>query len=698
MFLALRRKKIKKSARVFLRLAVVGSMLVIAYLALYYSYLTGWHESSRGRFYMNENKKLTGLQRIDGKMYLFDSDGYLIEGAAEKDGVIYYSSKDGLLSGPIDIDGEAYYFCEQDGVLKRGFYTANGIAYYRNSHGFVEAGFREIEGKVYNIAEDGRLLAGWAKNDKGTRYFRPNDYTMVTGFYTVDDDRYYFDWNGYAVKGFIRTEDMCYYASEPNGALQYGRLTIDGKDYFLTEEGDVLNGIASAESADWYFIDNAFQSGWIEDETGSFYSTDKGLVKGPQQIDGKSYYFENDYRLARGWVTREDGKYFFDDDGVMLTGWQTIEEKVYCFAKSGILYVGEQEIDGTTYMFAEDGAYYDGFVETELGKQYYVKGYLQTGVTKIEDKYYFLNEDGVPTGGLQQVNGLLGNYNEDGTAQPGWKTVDGKKYYFGENGVMLRGNVNIGGKRYYLASNGGFLSPGWQTDGGKMYCYEDGTIAVGAVWIDGVLFGFNDSGYLITKEGLQKVGGKQRYVYSTGRLAVNTQITVGGRVYNVDGNGVASVRFGTITEDNLDEYLQYVIETEVGSRDVSALAAWVRRKISYYSYYSSGSKGTRTLAIEGLNKGCGACWHYASLMTLVLRAAGYEAKVIKGGGHSYAEHNWTAVYIGGTWKYVDAMRNTKVMSQAELDAVTYTYTDSRYGPRPGQANYTDKYYYGYTKP
>ena len=206
------------------------------------------------------------------------------------------------------------------------------------------------------------------------------------------------------------------------------------------------------------------------------------------------------------------------------------------------------------------------------------------------------------------------------------------------------------------------------------------------------------NGYLITKEGLQKVGGQQRYVYASGQLAVNTQITVGGRVYNVDGNGVATVRFGTITEENLDEYLQYVIETEVGSRSISALAGWVRRKISYYSYYSSGSKGIRTLAIEGLNKGCGACWHYASLMTLVLRAAGYEAKVIKGGGHTYAEHNWTAVYTGGAWQYVDAMRNTTLMTQAALDAVTFYYTDSRYGPRPGQANYTDKYYYGYTKP
>ncbi|MBO7632410.1 MAG: hypothetical protein J6S78_08795 [Lachnospiraceae bacterium] len=698
MFLSLRRKKLRKQAHMVLQLMLVGVMIVIGYLAFYYTNMTGWHDSSKGRSYIVENNRVTGMQRIDGRIYIFDSDGYLIEGPAEVDGKIYYSSAEGTLTGAVEIDGETYCFSETDGTLNRGFYTQNGSLYYRNSHGFIEDGVREIDGHVYYIAKDGRILHGWAQNDKGMRYFCEDDSTMVRGLYDVDGDTYYFDWNGYARKGFIKDGEVCYYAAEPNGAMIYGRQIIDGKEYYLTEDGAILNGIASAEGKDWYFIDNVFQSGWIEDETGSFYCTQYGLVKGPQEIDGKSYYFEDDYRLARGWITRDDGRYYFDNEGVMLTGWQKIDDKNYCFSDKGVLYVGEATIEGEKYLFAEDGAYYDGFIETELGKQYYVKGYLQTGVTKIDNKYYYLNENGIPTGGMQMVNGVPGNYNADGSAAPGWKTIDNKKYYFGPDGVMMRGNVAIGNKRYYLSKDGGFLEAGWHTDGGKMYCYADGTIAVGAVKIDGVLYGFNDSGYLITKEGLQKVGGKQRYVYSSGKLAVSTQVTVGGRVYVVDANGVATVKFGTITDANLDEYLKYVVETEVGSRDITTLANWVRKKIAYYSYYSSGSKGIRTLAIEGLNKGCGACWHYASLMTLVLRAAGYEAKVIKGGGHSYAEHNWTAVYVGGVWKYVDAMRNSSVMTQAQLDAVTFYFTDPNIGPRKGQCNYTDKYYYGYSYP
>ena len=87
-------------------------------------------------------------------------------------------------------------------------------------------------------------------------------------------------------------------------------------------------------------------------------------------------------------------------------------------------------------------------------------------------------------------------------------------------------------------------------------------------------------------------------------------------------------------------------------------------------------------------------------MTLILQRAGYEAKVIKGGGHTFSEHQWTAVKVNGQWLYIDAMRGEKyvLLNQTQLDDCKYTYTDSRYGPQPGKVNYTDKYYYGYTKP
>ena len=695
-------QKRKRTRLVFL-LAVLCALIIAAGLRYYYVGKPGWHNTKEGKYYIIDRLRLKGLYKINDEMYVFDGNGILIEGPAEDGGKIYYSTKDGIIKGVVTIDGEEYYFSEEDGVLRRGFYTENGYDYYRNSHGFVEPGVREIEDKIYYIAEDGQILCGWARFENGTRYFSPVDYNMYTGIRQVDGAYYYFDWNGYVRKGFLRDGETCYYAEPQNGSLCFGRVPVDGVEYYFTEEGDVLDGIGMAEDKAWYFKDNAFVLGWVEDENGRFYSdAQNGLVTGDQVIDGKAYYFEPDYRLARGWINRETGRYFFDDNGQMLKGWQTIEEKKYCFNEDGILYVGEHVLDGVKYLFAEDGAYYDGWTETEIGRQYFDKGYLQTGITKIDKKYYYLDEQGIAVGGRHTVNGLLAMYNEDGSAQTGWKTIDDKKYYLGEDGVMLAGNVNIGGKRYYLSREGGFLAAGWHTDNGKFYSYADGTLAVGAVKIDGVLYGFSDTGYLITKEGLQKVGGKNRYVYSDGRLAVNTEMSINGKKYEIDGNGVAEVKFTTIRDSNLNEYLDFVISDVVKSKDIRALYNWVQKTVPNYSYYSAGNAGSpRTLACEAINNKRGACWHYAALMTLLLQRAGYEAKIIKGGGHTFSVHHWTAVKVNGQWLYIDAMRldkNVCLVTQAQLDSYMYTYTTAGVGPQPNKNNYTDKYYYGYTAP
>ena len=325
-----------------------------------------------------------------------------------------------------------------------------------------------------------------------------------------------------------------------------------------------------------------------------------------------------------------------------------------------------------------------------------MRGYLQTGVTQIDNAYYFLDENGCLNGGMHTVNGLLASYDANGKATPGWKNVDGIQYYFGQNGVMCVGNNVIDGKHYYLSKDGGFLAQGWHTDGSKFYSYSDGKMAVGAVKIDGVLYGFNDNGYLVSKEGLQKIGGKNRYAYSDGHLATNTQIIVASVPYTIDANGVATAKFGTINDSNFDAYLDYIISQK--GTDVATLAGWVRSRVGNYSNSrNTDSRAERTVAIEAanLNGRGGACWHYATLLTAILKRAGYEAKTIKGGGHSYGEHRWTAVKINGEWKYIDAMRNTNLYSQSALDNLAFTYSRG-FGPAPTRSGYSGSYYYNYT--
>ena len=695
-----RRRRLRRRQRRLTLLLALGILFIITtgYL-LRAATGDGWHKDGTGRYYIEDGGRAVGTRVIDGVRYIFDGDGYVLEGPAQVNGKVYYSTADGIRTGVVNIAGENYRFDETDGILKRGFYSENGTLYFRNSHGFVEPGIRKIGDRVYHIAEDGEVLAGWLESENGRRYFSPEDHAMYTGIRAVDGNQYYFDWNGYLQKGLVRNETGLYYASAEDGTLSFGRIEVDGEEYYFANDGALLNGAVYIDGQPWYLENNVFRYGWIEDETGTFYSTEYGLAVGSQTIDGKTYFFEDDCHLARGWVTRSGERYYYDDEGVMLTGWQTLNGVRCCFGKSGALYVGDAEIDGTKYRFREDGAYLDGYVDSEYGRRYYKRGYLQTGVTKIDDKYYYLDEHGVASGGRHTVDGKTAMYNEDGSAVTGWQTLDGKKYYFGSDGVMKQGNTEIGGKWYYLAKDGGFLDAGWHTASGKIYCYSDGTIATGVTKIDGSLYAFSDSGVLITKEGLQKVDGKNRYVYSSGKIAVSTEMTISGQKYTIDSSGVATKKFSTITSSNVEEYLAYVIESEIKSKDIKSLYNWVRRKIGYYSFYSSGSKSTKELAAEAINKRCGACWHYAALMTTILKVAGYDARVVKGGGHTYSEHQWTIVKKDGTWYHIDAMRsNVYMVTTTELKEFKHTYNDVRYGPKKGQKGYTAEYYYGFSMP
>ena len=113
------RKRLRKRQRHLAVLLVLG-LLMLAGIGLAYkaSVREGWHDSPAGRYYLRSDGRAVGQRIIDGVLYLFDSDGYLIEGPAEMNGRVYYSTPNGIFKGVTQINGEDYCFCETDGVLK----------------------------------------------------------------------------------------------------------------------------------------------------------------------------------------------------------------------------------------------------------------------------------------------------------------------------------------------------------------------------------------------------------------------------------------------------------------------------------------------------------------------------------------------------------------------------------------------------
>ncbi len=711
------RKRNRRIRRVLVLSAVFVAAAFVAIWGsnkLYNQMKPGWHEEERGKCYYVNWDRVTGVQEIDGVTYLFSEDGYVIEGLAAVGDKIYYSTTFGIQKGNVEIDGLDYYFSEEDGTFCMGFFTLDGILYYRTIYGTVQPGLTQVGDSIYYIYEDGHVGYGWIENAEGEiRYFAPEIGTMQTGILNLHGKKFLLGTNGILKTGVIREKNRIFYAKEDGeagelGAYQSGYMEIDGELYYFAEDGTILNGMVMVEGENRIFLDNHIQTGWYYLDNGNrVYETGDGLATGSCVLEGRRYIFDEEGNLCLGWITKESGRYYFDNDGIMAVDWYTVDGIRYYFLEDGCMAVGDQVVHGTKYFFEEDGTVKNGLMSTEKGKQYFINGYAQTGLVTISGKLYLFDTKGVMQYGLQSVSGKTYYFGTDGAAQTGWQTVNGAKCYFGSDGVRKSGKITISGKLYYLQSDGSVGTTGWHSDnGGKFYLpNSDGALAIGFTKIDNKTYYFSQEGYMLT--GLRTLGGKKYYFGDDGVMWVNTTY----QQYTIDANGVCSNGFDVITDANLDAYLEYIVSTK--GKDIETLYKWVQSKVPTYSYYSESivtsyrasysdanhqcDKLDRYLAIEALNKGKGACWHYASLMKLVLVKAGYDARVVKGGGHSAGEHNWTIVYVNGQWKHIDSMRMSKkvfLVTEANLPNYTYTYSKG-HGPTPEKSNYTAPYYYGY---
>ncbi len=234
-----------------------------------------------------------------GREYEFGSDGRMLQGIVEKDGVLYFYVNGRLGSeGLIEYNGD-YYYVRWNGVL------ATGIQY---------AGYTSCDipaGKEYEFGSDGRMLRGVIEKD-GVLYFYDNGRTGTYGLTEYNGDYYYVYWGG-----TIRT-----------GKQYVGKTLCDipaGKEYEFAEDGKMLRGVIEKDGT-MYFYDNgrAGTYGLIEYEGDYYYVYWGGVIRTGKQYVGKSYCdlpaekeyeFGEDGKMKQGFVTKEDGNLYYYKNG-----------------------------------------------------------------------------------------------------------------------------------------------------------------------------------------------------------------------------------------------------------------------------------------------------------------------------------------------------------------------------------------------
>lgn len=349
-------------------------------------------------FYFGNSGKVVkdGWKKIDGRNYLFDSEGVMQTGWTEDN--LYYLGSDGAmktgwryLEPPYDEDEDDYTYGPESDDGQYWYYFAPSGKKYCTSTGDEEGEYRvsRIDGKYYCFDSTGKMQTGWVYMDGDPDSASSN---------TIENWRYF-------AEPEIKNAKV--------GAAISGWLSLEPPERLLDNVD---------ESVEWYYFN---KDG--EPKTGPEFgeaSTDDFV-----RIDGKNYLFDKRGNPVKGLHKVEIGdtgeytSYYFDEDSrTVVKGKRTIEEG-----------------DGTrsTFYFNEGSYAGRGFTGVRSNYLYYM-GKLQKADS---DSRYMLVS--LPSGGQYKtyVVNTSGRISKNTTV----KDRDGNRYKVNSSGILTEINGEAAG-------------------------------------------------------------------------------------------------------------------------------------------------------------------------------------------------------------------------------------------------------------
>lgn len=538
-----------------------------------------WHtvyiESRSGR-------AVTGWQIVNGRKCYFDGNGYLGEGPLKVSGVWYLfgSYADGTQG--VQTGYQNGYYANGNGVLQKGWQKINNVWHYFSPEEISYGEELPSSQMGYWVT----MLEGSGPME-GRRYYFRNNTTLLKNWQTVDGKRYFFMPEGYARTGWYPNESAknAYYFNAL-GQMQTGYVEIAEEN---SEKKDVRH----------YFFNNSGvrQYGW-----------QRILIKGVYtwhyfngDASSKTYAYGEEIESEHTggyWYVMEGNTYYFVNNGKLASGWQAIGGKRYYFDSQGKMYTDTRKIGNAYYHFRTDGEM-EGVLGTGLfvdgGKTYYANssGVLQRGWQKIEGIWRFFNHNtGAEEKGSVETNYWAAVFNENGEISKisyfingtkiatGWQTIEGRRYYFDGNGILQTGFFKVGNNTYYgreakeLSDHPGEAAVGQRVIGNETYYFGSNYVMyvgwqkLGGVWryfstdaaspargremeisgpeaegswywyvADGARYCFRSNTTLL--KGWQTINGKRYYLNpSTGAAAAGITLKIGNYIYCFDEKGV----------------------------------------------------------------------------------------------------------------------------------------------------------------
>ena len=433
--------------------------------------ISGGHYTSDDQgswYYIKDGKALTGMQNIDNVNVYFDADGKQVKGDTRQ------------------VNGATYHFEKDSGQL-----TRNAFASDKN-------------GNWYYLGQDGKALIGKQVIDNIPLYFYPNGVQAKDAFVVLDGNSYYFQKDsGQMVRDrFWSDDDGNWYYSDKEGKLVTGEQSIDGFDMYFYPDGVQAKGEIVTIGIEPYYFD--------KDSGHKVINTDITINGKTYHAEANGLLIETEQKLPQrplvsGGHFQEDSSgnwYYYTATGEKLKGWQNVDGVTLYFDKEGRQAKnGERIIDGSHYYFS----HYSGAVKTNYWHTWSIEIRRQEPFAKTYYEYY--GSDGRRYYGWHRVGDQLYYFDHTGRVENGLTIFKGQNYLFDNHGKLVKDAFYIQSLRVFV----GTLNTSYRSN-------KFGQVLTGEHHINGDDYYFSNSGSPVTD--IVEKGGKD-YYYFEGKLLKN---------------------------------------------------------------------------------------------------------------------------------------------------------------------------------
>lgn len=433
--------------------------------------ISGGHYTSDDQgnwYYIKDGKALTGMQNIDNVNVYFDADGKQVKGDTRH------------------VNGSTYHFEKDSGQL-----TRNAFASDKN-------------GNWYYLGHDGKALTGSQVIDNIPLYFYPNGVQAKDAFVILDGNSYYFQKDtGQLVRDrFWSDDDGNWYYSDKEGKLLTGEQTIDGFDMYFYPDGVQAKGEIVTIGIEPYYFD--------KDSGHKVINTDITINGKTYHAEANGLLIETEQKLPQrplvsGGHFEEDSSgnwYYYTATGEKLRGWQNVDGVTLYFDEEGRQAKnGERIIDGFHYYFS----HYSGAVKTNYWHTWSIEIRRQEPFAKTYNVYY--GSDGRRYYGWHRVGDQLYYFDYKGRVENDLTIFKGQDYLFDNHGKLVKDAFYIQSLRVFA----GTLNTSYRSN-------KFGQVLTGEHHINGDDYYFSNSGSAVT--AIVTKGGKD-YYYFEGKLLKN---------------------------------------------------------------------------------------------------------------------------------------------------------------------------------